>query len=140
MSDAPAFALHPDLERDCVPVCDLDLCRVLLMDDANYPWLVLVPMRSDKRDFHDLTRADQQLLCDEITRCSLAMVELYGPDKMNVAALGNMTPQLHVHVIARWTTDPAWPGPIWGKVPRATYETTALETRIGELRGALEAA
>ena len=140
MSDAPAFALHADLERDCVPVCDLDLCRVLLMDDANYPWLVLVPMRNDKRDFHDLTRADQQLLCDEITRCSLAMVELYGPDKMNVAALGNMTPQLHIHVIARWTTDSAWPGPVWGKVPRTAYETTALEMRVGELRGALDGA
>lgn len=140
MSDAPAFELHADLERDCAPVCDLDLCRVLLMADANYPWLVLVPMRGGKRDFHDLTRADQQLLCDEITRCSQAMVELYGPDKMNVAALGNMTPQLHIHVIARWTTDPAWPGPVWGKVPRLAYEPDGLEARLGELRNALGAA
>ena len=137
MSDAPAFTLHADLERDCVQIRDLDLCRVLLMDDANYPWLVLVPMRGGKKDFHDLTRADQQLLCDEITRCSQALVDLYRPDKMNVAALGNMTPQLHIHVIARWTSDAAWPGPIWGKVPRVAYEAEARDGRIAEIRQAL---
>ncbi|MXW91391.1 MAG: HIT domain-containing protein [Rhodospirillaceae bacterium] len=116
------YALHPQLADETVPVCDLDLCRVLLSKDATYPWLVLSPRREGLRDLHDLSEEDGITALEEIRRCSRALVDLFRPDKMNVAALGNQVPQLHVHIIARFATDPAWPGPVWGKVPAAPYD------------------
>ncbi len=131
------YALHPQLADETVPVCDLDLCRVLLSTDATYPWLVLSPRRESLRDLHDLNEEDGIAALEEIRRCSRALVDLFGPDKMNVAALGNQVPQLHIHVIARFTTDPAWPGPVWGKVPPAPYDEAARDALIGRLRKAL---
>ena len=131
------YALHPQLADETVPICDLELCRVLLSKDANYPWLVLSPRRDGLRDLHDLNDADGAAALAEIRRCSEALVDLFRPDKMNVAALGNQVPQLHIHVIARFTTDPAWPGPVWGKVPVAPYDDAARDALIGRLRAAL---
>lgn len=134
------FTLHPQLEADTVPVSDLALCRVLLMDDATYPWLILVPAKPDLRDLHDLAPEDDEAMMAEVRQASRALVAIHGPDKLNVAALGNQVPQLHVHVIARFTTDPAWPGPIWGKAPRQSYESDAGDAAIAQLREALAAA
>ncbi len=131
------YALHSQLAEETVPVCDLDLCRVLLSRDATYPWLVLSPRREGLRDLHDLSEADGLTALAEIRRCSQALVDLFGPDKMNIAALGNQVPQLHIHIIARFTTDPAWPGPVWGKVPPAPYDEAARDALIGRLRKAL---
>ncbi len=131
------YALHPQLANETVPVCDLDLCRVLLSKDANYPWLVLSPRRDGLRDLHDLNDADGIAVLDEIRRCSQVLVDLYRPDKMNVAALGNQVPQLHIHIIARFTADPAWPGPVWGRVPAAAYDDAARDALISRLRAAL---
>ncbi len=131
------YALHPQLADETVPVCDLDLCRVLLSKDANYPWLVLSPRRDGLRDLHDLNDADGIAVLDEIRRCSQVLVDLYRPDKMNVAALGNQVPQLHIHIIARFTADPAWPGPVWGRVPAAAYDDAARDALISRLRAAL---
>ena len=135
------YALHTQLADETVPVCDLDLCRVLLSKDANYPWLVLSPRRDGLRDLHDLNDADGVAALAEIRRCSQALVDLFQPDKMpdkiNVAALGNQVPQLHIHVIARFATDPAWPGPVWGKVPAVPYEAAARDALIARLREAL---
>ena len=131
------YALHPQLAEETVPVCDLELCRVLLSRDATYPWLVLSPRREDLRDLHDLNEEDGIAALEEIRRCSRALVDLFRPDKMNVAALGNQVPQLHIHIIARFTTDPAWPGPVWGKVPAAPYDDAARDALIGRLRAAL---
>ena len=131
------YALHPQLADETVPVCDLDLCRVLLSKDANYPWLVLSPRREGLRDLHDLSGKDGDAALDEIRRCSQALVDLFGPDKMNVAALGNQVPQLHIHIIARFTSDPAWPGPVWGKVPPAPYDEAVRDALITRLRTAL---
>lgn len=131
------YALHPQLADETVPVCDLDLCRVLLSKDATYPWLVLSPRREGLRDLHDLDEEDGIAALEEIRRCSRALVDLFAPDKMNVAALGNQVPQLHIHIIARFTTDPAWPGPVWGKVPAAPYDDAARDALIGRLRAAL---
>ena len=131
------YALHPQLAGETVPVCDLALCRVLLPKDATYPWLVLSPRREGLRDLHDLSEADGIAALAEIRRCSQALVDLFGPDKMNVAALGNQVPQLHIHIIARFATDPAWPGPVWGKVPPASYDEAARDALIGRLRKAL---
>jgi diadenosine tetraphosphate (Ap4A) HIT family hydrolase len=129
------FELHPQLAADCVVIGDLPLSRLLLMDDANYPWCILVPRRAGVREIHELTGDDQALLLGEVTRLSAAMQSLFAADKMNVAALGNVVPQLHVHVIARHTGDPAWPRPVWGAVPRRPYaepERAAVAARLRE--------
>jgi len=130
------FVLHERLVADTVEVCDWPLSRVLLCNDVNFPWLILVPMRDGLRDFHDLVPADRPLAMDEIDRASRALQEIHGSDKINVAALGNMVPQLHIHVIARFTTDAAWPGPIWGVVDAVPYEPAALAATLERLRGA----
>ncbi len=129
--------LHPQLVSDTVGLVDLDLCQVLLMNDQNYPWVVMVPKRLDLREMHDLSPGDQQMLVSEITQVSRAMQRLFKADKMNVAALGNMVPQLHIHVIARYENDSAWPGPVWGKVPTEAYAPNELEAMIAKLKKAL---
>lgn len=109
------FALHERLAADTLPVGRLRLCRVLLMNDATYPWLILVPEVADLREIFELEAADRALLMEEIALVSRALADAFRPDKINVAALGNLVPQLHVHVVARFRGDPAWPAPIWGR-------------------------
>jgi diadenosine tetraphosphate (Ap4A) HIT family hydrolase len=108
------FDLHPQLAQDCFDLEDWPLCRVLRFNDRTYPWLILVPMRTELREIIDLSPDNQQRLMAEIARASRAMRDLANPDKLNVATLGNMVPQLHVHVIGRRKNDPAWPKPVWG--------------------------
>ena len=134
-----SFALHDTLERDTFPVARWALSRVLLMNDANFPWLILVPERPGLRDLHDLLPNDLAKVMDEIVRASRALQGLFKPDKMNVAALGNMVPQLHIHVIARFDTDPAWPKPVWGAVPARSYEQEIAEELVSDLRAAFAA-
>ena len=137
MSALP-FSLAPQLEADTVPVGDLPLSRVLLMNDANYPWLILVPRLPGITEIIDLEANVQTQLLSEIARVSAALKSLTGCDKLNVAALGNVVPQLHVHVIARFKTDAAWPKPVWGVVPAKPYEHAARERLTGDLRRALQ--
>lgn len=132
------FTLHPQLAKDTVPVKNMDLCRVLLMKDTTYPWLILVPERPDLREMHDLALEQQQGLMQEITAVSKAMQGAFGADKMNVAALGNMVPQLHIHIIARFKSDPAWPGPVWGAVTPTPYLEADLEAMVRKLTGLLD--
>jgi diadenosine tetraphosphate (Ap4A) HIT family hydrolase len=115
------FVLHAQLAADCRPIGDLPLSRLLLMDDASYPWCILVPRRPGIRELHELSTGDGAQLWSEVVRVSRHLQDLFAADKMNVAALGNVVPQLHVHVIARRIGDPAWPRPVWGAVPRAPY-------------------
>ncbi len=131
------FALHEALANDTVEIVRWPICRVLLMNDATYPWVILVPEREGAREFHDLTPQDQTALMAEITHASKAMQDAFSAPKMNVAALGNMVPQLHIHVIARFTDDPAWPGPVWGKVPVRRYEAAELESVLNKVRTVL---
>lgn len=121
------FVLDTRLAADTLPVIDLPLSTVRLMRDANYPWLVLVPRRADVVELIDLDPADQHVLLDEIARASHALRSVVTADKLNIAALGNVVSQLHVHVIARRTTDPAWPRPVWGAVPATPYAEGAAE-------------
>jgi diadenosine tetraphosphate (Ap4A) HIT family hydrolase len=121
------FSLHPTLARDTVEVARLPLCRVLLMNDRRFPWLILVPEREDAREIVDLAPADRAVLIEEIAQASDALRRLYRPDKLNVGALGNIVPQLHVHVIARFTADPAWPGPVWGSGTPQPYQEIEIE-------------
>jgi len=129
--------LHPQLKADSVPVSMLSLCEVRLQTDANYPWLCLIPQRNGVREIHTLSAADQQQLMQEISFVSERFETLTGAEKMNVAALGNMVPQLHVHIIARFAGDPAWPGPIWGIVQRQEYTADKLTAFAGAIKDAL---
>jgi diadenosine tetraphosphate (Ap4A) HIT family hydrolase len=120
MASHSAWSLHPQLEADTTPVGDLALCRVLAIDDAVFPWLVLVPRRDGIGEIADLTADDAALLIAEITLASRALKVVTGCDKLNIAAIGNVVPQLHVHIVARWRNDPLWPKPVWGQMqPRA---------------------
>lgn len=120
------FILHPSLARDTVEVARLSLCRVLLMKDHRFPWLILVPEREGIREIHELPPEDRSQLMEEIVRTSQALVGLFRPAKLNVGALGNIVPQLHVHVVARFEDDPAWPGPVWGSGPAVAYTNEEL--------------
>lgn len=130
------FMLHPALQADTWAVGDLPLCRVLLMNNRDYPWLILVPRRTGMRELHELTVEDQQQLLAESARVAALMQRFFRPDKLNVAALGNVVPQLHWHVVARFGTDPAWPGPVWG-AGGSPYDEAELETLTGRFRAGL---
>lgn len=116
------FVLDSQLDNDTHEVGRMRLSRVLLMNDARYPWLILVPERPNLAELIDLSAPDRALLWDEIAQASEVLQAMYGPDKLNVAALGNMVRQLHVHVVARFTSDPAWPRPVWGSGAPLAYE------------------
>ena len=131
------WQLHPQLADDTTPVIELPLCEVRLMDDANHPWLVLVPRVAGITEIIDLVSAQRLQLSEEIDTTCRALRTLFNPDKLNVAALGNMVPQLHVHVIARYRSDIAWPRPVWGAANARPYAPEELIERINALRKAL---
>jgi diadenosine tetraphosphate (Ap4A) HIT family hydrolase len=137
-NNAP-WALDPRLAADTVAAGDLPLSRLLLSNDANYPWLILVPRRAGAVELIDLAANDRAQLMDEIARISTALKDLTGCHKLNVAAIGNMVAQLHVHVIARFREDGAWPAPVWGKLPAKTYEPAVRDAFLRDLRAALRA-
>ncbi|QNN47235.1 HIT domain-containing protein [Thermomonas brevis] len=132
-----AWHLDPRLADDTAPVIDLKLCEVRLMDDANHPWLVLVPRVAGAVEILDLDDAQRAQLTREIDAAARALKALFKPHKLNVAALGNLVPQLHVHVIARYTDDIAWPRPVWGAANARAYAPEDLVERVGALRAAL---
>jgi diadenosine tetraphosphate (Ap4A) HIT family hydrolase len=131
------FELHPRLNADTIPVIDWPLCRILLMNECSWPWLVLVPRRHGITEIHELDAGDQELLIKEIAAASRRLQNLSGADKMNVATLGNMVPQLHIHVIARFKDDPAWPKPVFGFQPPASYSSEFLALHMPQLVAAL---
>jgi diadenosine tetraphosphate (Ap4A) HIT family hydrolase len=124
------FVLHEKLDADTMLVADWPVARVLLMNDANYPWLILVPRRAGLRDYHDVASEDEVALLGEVNKASRILKKITGAGKMNIGALGNMVPQLHIHVIARFETDAAWPDPVWGKHAAVAYEAGAGEVLI----------
>ena len=132
-----SWQLHPQLADDTTPVIELPLCEVRLMDDANHPWLVLVPRVAGITEIIDLDPAQRLQLSEEIDTTCRALRTLFNPDKLNVAALGNMVPQLHVHVIARYRSDIAWPRPVWGAATARSYAPEELIELINALRKAL---
>jgi len=128
------FELDPRLDADSLFLMDWPLCRVLRMNDKAYPWLILVPRRSGKRDIIDLSSADQALLLGEIGQASRAIKKALKPEKLNVAALGNVVAQLHVHVVGRFTDDPAWPRPIWGVQAPQAFDSDEAEVEVIQWR------
>ena len=129
------WSLHPQLLKDTLEIGDLLLSRVLIIKDAHYPWLLLVPRRAGAVEIIDLGEVEQAQLMTEITRVSRALKDVTQCDKLNVAALGNAVPQLHVHLIARRTTDAAWPRPVWGVAPPLAHDPQEVQKFIGALRG-----
>jgi diadenosine tetraphosphate (Ap4A) HIT family hydrolase len=138
MADAPIWSLHPQLAADTHRVGDLPLCRVLIIKDANYPWVILVPRQAAISEILDLGAGEQTQLMGEIARTGAALKAITACDKLNIAALGNVVPQLHVHVIARSRSDAAWPHPVWGKLKPRLYDGTTLDrftALLGEALG-----
>jgi diadenosine tetraphosphate (Ap4A) HIT family hydrolase len=129
-----AFTLHPRLAADTIALGDWPLCRLLLMNDGRFPWVILVPARPDLREIHDLPPAERALLIEEIARAAALMQQVFKADKMNIAALGNQVPQLHIHNIARFIGDPAWPNPVWGKGPARPLSEAERVERIALLQ------
>lgn len=123
MSDL--FDLHPRLAADSIALAELPLCSVRLMNDARFPWLILIPRRPGASEITDLDPWDRQALTEEIARASQALRQVVRADRINVAALGNLVPQLHVHVVARTEEDRAWPGPVWGSGAAQPYAREA---------------
>lgn len=134
-----AFALHPRLAADSLVLGDFPLSRLLLMNDAQYPWFILVPRRAGAREIYQLTEADQQQLLRESGALSRAIMTAYAGEKLNIAALGNVVPQLHLHHVVRHAQDPAWPRPVWGVQPPRPYAPAELEARRAALRPLLPA-
>ena len=128
------FSLHPQLARDTLFVTDLALCRVLLMNDARYPWCILVPRIHDVREIFDLPASAQAAMWREVNLCTERLATLTRADKMNVATLGNLVPQLHIHVIARSSGDATWPQPVWGKGEAQPYSAPAGTKRVEALQ------
>lgn len=131
------FAMDPRLAQDTVVLGDFPLCRLLLSKDANYPWFILVPRRADISEVFELQADDQQQLWKETTFLAQALQGAFAADKMNVATLGNVVAQLHMHVIVRRRDDAAWPAPVWGKVPAIEYDNAGLEEIGQRLRAVL---
>ncbi|MEZ5534792.1 MAG: HIT domain-containing protein [Thiolinea sp.] len=129
-----SFELHPQLAADCLPVGDLPLCRILLSNDSRYPWFILVPRRENITEIHQLDDTDRNQLWRESNWFSRQLDALYSPDKLNIAALGNMVPQLHIHHIVRFKTDDAWPAPVWGKHPPKPYSDDEAEQHIAQIQ------
>ena len=127
------WSLHPQLAADTVAVSDLGLSRLLAMNDADFPWLILAPRRAGARDMIDLG-SEQALLMDEIAMVSRALKDETRCDKLNVAAIGNMVPQLHIHVVARRVGDPLWPKPVWGASAGRRYDAAALTAFAAAIR------
>jgi diadenosine tetraphosphate (Ap4A) HIT family hydrolase len=132
MSEA-GWSLHPQLRADTVLVGDLPLSRVLTMNDADFPWLVLVPRRVGASEIIDLG-SEQSVLMNEVSLVSRALKEETRCDKLNVAAIGNIVPQLHIHIVARRKDDPLWPKPVWGFAARRACEPAAMDRFAGAIR------
>jgi diadenosine tetraphosphate (Ap4A) HIT family hydrolase len=131
--------MHPQLQHDCLPVGRFPLCHLLLMRDANYPWFILVPDRADITEIYQLEPADQIALIRESSALARTLVSRFRPDKLNIAALGNVVPQLHVHHVVRYRDDAAWPAPVWGRVPARAYSEAGLAAVLAKLAGGLPA-
>lgn len=138
MSTESRFVLHPRLAGDCALLGDSLLSRVLIMNDRRFPWIVLVPRRADLSELHHLSPPDRATLLEEIEAASRALLEVPPVSKINVGALGNVVPQLHVHVVGRHPDDAAWPGPVWGHGPAEPYPPAEADALLERLRPQLE--
>lgn len=138
MNDPYAFKLDPQLEKDTVLISDWHLCQVRLMNDSRYPWVILIPKVDSVSEIHELAEEQQQLLLGESIRLSKALDQLFSPHKLNVAALGNIVRQLHVHHIVRFENDASFPKPVWGIGDAVPYDEASLNETVSGLQIALD--
>jgi diadenosine tetraphosphate (Ap4A) HIT family hydrolase len=131
-----AFEPHPRLARDCITLGNFPLCRLLLMNERRYPWFILVPRRAGIAEIHQLPEEDQVQWLRESSALSKALAALFAADKLNIAAIGNLVSQLHVHHVVRYRNDPAWPGTVWGRFEPLPY----ADTEVAEIRRKLREA
>lgn len=129
--------LDPRLEADCIAFGDTPLCRLLLMNDASYPWCILVPRRSGIREIYELDVTDRAQLLDESVTLGRAMMQAFCGEKLNVATLGNTVSQLHLHHVVRWQHDRAWPESVWGRYPPVPYDPPVCRRTVATLRRSL---
>ena len=131
------FQLHPRLNADCIRLGQFELCQLLLMNDNQFPWFILVPEKTDVKEIYQLSKADRLLLTEESNYLAENLALLYKADKLNIAAIGNLVPQLHIHHIVRYQSDKAWPAPVWGKFEAISYTETQLITTIADIKSQL---
>ena len=132
------FSLHPQLEKDCIEMGNFELCRLLLMNDSNYPWFILVPEREDKQELFELDDDDLQLYIKESNFLAQILKHYFYAHKINIAALGNVVPQLHIHHIARYENDLCWPAPVWGAHPAVAYTEEQLNKVMDVINKAMQ--
>jgi len=137
MKNSP-FQLHERLQQDCILIGRFTLCQLLMMNDSQFPWFILVPERPNIKEIYQLTVADRQLLSEESCLLAENMADLFKADKMNIAAIGNMVPQLHIHHIVRYQTDKAWPAPVWGKFAALPYTEQQIIEFTDKVRAQLK--
>lgn len=128
------FQLYPQLEKDCIDLGSLSLCRLLLMNDKQFPWFILVPEITGITEIYQLNKQQQELLIAESSALSKCLTTLYKADKLNIAAIGNLVPQLHIHHVVRYRTDIAWPTPVWGKFPAIPYSSQELTETVDSMK------
>ena len=131
------FQLHPRLAADCHLIGHFELCQLLLMNDCHYPWFILVPQRADKQEIYQLTHTEQVVLMEESSYVAENLADLFQADKMNIATIGNLVPQLHIHHIVRYQHDKSWPAPVWGKFAAEPYEEKQLADCLSRVRSRL---
>ncbi len=131
------FQLHPRLEQDCIAIGRFELCRLLMMNDSQYPWFILVPERADLQEIYQLNKAERELLTEESSYLAENLAALYKADKMNIAAIGNRVPQLHIHHIVRYQVDKAWPAPVWGKFDAVPYTERQIADNLTRIKAQL---
>jgi diadenosine tetraphosphate (Ap4A) HIT family hydrolase len=131
------FQLHPQLEKDCISIGKLALSRLLLMNDSQFPWLILVPEIEGITEIYQLNKTQRSLLTEESSMLAERLTTLYQADKINIAAIGNLVPQLHIHHIVRSRSDKAWPAPVWGKFPAIPYSEQELMNTVRSITDAL---
>jgi len=132
------FQLHERLQKDCIAIGRFSLCQLLMMNDSQFPWFILVPERADIKEIYQLTVADRQLLSEESCFLAENMAVLFKADKMNMAAIGNMVSQLHIHHIVRYQSDKAWPAPVWGKFLAQPYTEQQIIELTDKVRAQLK--
>ncbi len=127
------FQLHSQLQQDCLLLGKLELCQVLLVNDSQFPWFILVPQRHNLREIYQLNAEEQILLIQESSYLAERLATIFNADKLNIAAIGNLVPQLHVHHVVRYQIDKAWPAPIWGKFAAVPYTEQQREELLAKL-------
>ncbi len=131
------FTLHPQLTQDSITLGYFSLCRLLLINDQHYPWTVLVPQVTNIREIYELSSEDQIQLIQESSHLGQNLNHLFQADKINIAAIGNLVPQLHIHHVVRYEHDPAWPAPIWGKLPAIAYSEEEQQAIVSKIQNHL---